>query len=182
MGVSSALPASDIASRFNQTCTSENGITGKFVYARDCDFVTSLKMIGREDNIKYEGSSNNELVVCCVSRNESVVVPEMGSVKSHPMPVYCIDSDDIIASSGKANHHKHMAALGHWNRLEEETFDCGGVLISDRFVFKLHTDRMKIFCLIFRFVLTAAYCSSMGVYQPEFVRLGRVTFLLVGIF
>lgn len=134
VGLSSSMSPTDIASRFNQTCTSDDGTSGISMNARDCDLLTSLKATVREDTIKYAGSYNDELVVCCASSHESVVVPEMRSVESHQMPVYCINSDDIIASSGRENHHKHMAALGHWNRLGEETFDCGGVLISDRFV------------------------------------------------
>lgn len=137
---SSVFPTTANATHLvNRTCATDDNRTGKWDYVSNCDHVTFLEKNDREITLKYIGYHNDELVICCVSRTELVPIPTVRPLdETSRAPPYCLSVDEFYINAGNINEvdeYKHMAALGYYDA-EKDKFElnCGGTLISDRFV------------------------------------------------
>lgn len=152
--------------RLRKACKSDTGEDGTFELEHDCDQAVLFNRIGRVDDIEYKGFvGDSGAAVCCVKRTvrvstkSAVIGNRLDGAASDYCGTYCLAADYhvLLGTRAKLNEFPHMAALGYFD-IERNTteFNCGGTLISDKFV------------------LTAAHCCNSKINTPYLVRLGRV--------
>lgn len=151
---------------YNKTCKSF-GEKGIYTMEKNCDQAKLLSRVGRKDKIKYAGVDLkvDEYVVCCVPRviMVSTTIGSRMSNREEQCHAYCkidhdFDEHIIHGESAKPGEFTHMAAIGYFNDETNKTdFNCGGALLSEKFV------------------LTAAHCTNKKTDTPYKVRLGRVS-------
>lgn len=151
-------------------CTVGSDI-GSYEFEEECEQAKLFKRTGRE--VKTVGiltaKKKNRFVVCCIPRYAMSSIIETSvrfSTGWEPeCKQYCTYDDTLDVKfriiGGKmadAEEFKFMAGIGYIDDEKNKTdFDCGGTLLSDRFV------------------LTAAHCCNNKVKTPYMVRLGRVS-------
>lgn len=118
-----------------------------------------------EQEVEYVGYvKSTGFVVCCLERPEGLSNSLNNKVGSKAKE-FCathgaalpsvLDFHIVEGEKSDVEEFPHMAALGY-NNLGEIEFDCGGSLVSNKFV------------------LTAAHCCNRKERLPTIVRLGRV--------
>lgn len=150
---------------YNETC-STRGDKGIYTTKKNCAQANLLSRVGRENEIKYAGVDVelNEFVVCCdprvimVSTTASRLSDSEEHCHDYCRTDYVVDEHIIGGVNATVGEFMHMAAIGYFN--DETTqidFNCGGVLLNEKFV------------------LTAAHCTNKVFDTPYMVRLGRVS-------
>lgn len=158
-------------SNLKKACVTTAGEHGTYELEDKCDQATLFNRIGRSDDIDYKGFvGDSGAAVCCVKRTERVstiqekIINRLAGTAAEACGAYCVLALDHVHGGKRAdvNEFPHMAALGYFRQEKNSTeFNCGGSLISDRFV------------------LTAAHCCNSKINTPYLVRLGRVSLKVV---
>lgn len=156
--------------RYNKTCEML-GDEGVYTMEKNCDQAKLLSRVGRADQVKYAGVDliAEEFVVCCIPRVVMVDMspPAFGyrfSDSEEHCHDYCkkelvVDEHIIGGDAATVGEFMHMAAIGYFNDVTKKIdFNCGGALLSEKFV------------------LTAAHCTNKKTDTPYMVRLGRVRY------
>lgn len=151
-------------------CTMTSGVKGHCRALRDCPYAMRLMNENRRLTLLNELCSFSRNVqdakICCpivdhvqrftfraFGEKAKAACRSFGSIPEEPMSV-----QNLIMGGKRSDiaEFPHVVALGY-AKLSEVSFDCGGALITDKFV------------------LTAAHCCSNVRSLPRFVRIGRVS-------
>lgn len=137
----------------NQSCERSGGVTGAYKLSTEC----------KEENLEYVGYIQSAgLVVCCGKPSKERIRMRSGEkarqfCEKHGSKLPPLGQKIVGGEKAAEGDYPHMVALGYDN-LGEIIFDCGGSLISEKFV------------------VTAAHCASRK--KPKMVRIGRVSKLI----
>lgn len=150
-------------------CETKSGKNGTVEVESNCESAQLFLRFGFGEEIDYREYSNDfsSKVCCCVKRAKRVDfrgLKARAGLKSARSfcGVHCLALKNHIIDGKPSdlNEFPHMAGIGFYNFKTDETeFNCGGTLISERFV------------------LTAGHCASR-IPGPYLVRLGKVSFQL----
>lgn len=131
-------------------CVKNDGSKGIFKLAKDCKSDQDVTGF-----IKFFGA-----VVCCSRKVEADFNARIFCSKHGVEDPSRLDFHITEGEEAEVSEFPHMVALGYETLDQEIDFDCGGSLISEKFV------------------ITAAHCCNVRGKQPKVVRLGRVSKIL----
>lgn len=132
-----------------KSCVNEAGQAGTYEFLQNCKNAGMATAF-----VKFAGPA-----LCCVERNSfSRKITARSFCFEYGTYASSVLFDKVIGGEKtEVGEFPFMAAIAYQNLDREIEFDCGGAIVSEKFV------------------VTAGHCSNLKGRQPQFVRVGRVS-------